>query len=93
MRLKKATLQRLATNLVTSLISKQLLQPKVDTHQLIEAVATILIQNMEEERAIEDETRKLMERYRSQIDQGHADPQRLYMMIKKQVAKEKKFIL
>jgi Holliday junction DNA helicase RuvB len=47
----------------------------------------------EEEATIEEEVRKLMDQYRRQIGSGEIDPQRVYEMIKKQGAKEKKFIL
>ncbi len=43
--------------------------------------------------AIEEEVKRLMEQYRDQIASGSIDPQKAYMMIKKQVAKDKKFIL
>ncbi|OGQ31451.1 MAG: hypothetical protein A3B79_06575 [Deltaproteobacteria bacterium RIFCSPHIGHO2_02_FULL_50_15] len=93
MRLKKSDIERLATHLVTSLITRQLIQPKLETRKLTEILSDVLTKNMEAEQAVEDETRRLMEQYRTQINAGQADSQRLYMMIKRQVAKDKKFIL
>src|SRR3989338_7344501 len=91
--LKKSDIERLATHLVTSLITRQLIQPKLETRKLTEILSDVLTKNMEAEQAVEDETRRLMEQYRTQINAGQADSQRLYMMIKRQVAKDKKFIL
>lgn len=57
------------------------------------AIEGVILRNMEEEVAIEDEVKKIMEQYRAQIASGAVDPQKIYMMIKKQVAKDRKFIL
>ena len=93
MRLKKDTINRLATNIVTSLITKQLFKPQTDTNALISVVEGVFVKNMEDERTVEDETSQLMEQYKDQINTGNADSQRLYMMIKKEVAKKRKFVL
>ena len=92
MRLKKSAINRLATNIVTSLVTKQLLQTKVETNKLIEVAEGILVKNMEDEQAIEDEAHRLMEQYKGQMT-GSMDPQKMYTMMKKEVAKKKKFIL
>jgi len=58
-----------------------------------ERIEAIIVKNLQEEAAIEDEVKRLMEQYRSQIASGAIDAQKAYMMIKKQVAKDRKFIL
>jgi hypothetical protein len=93
MRLKKGMIPQLATKVVTSLITKQLLQPKTETNALIELVSGVFLKNVEDEAKIEDETHKLMEQYQDQMNQDNADTQRMYMMIKKEVAKKRKFTL
>ena len=59
----------------------------------VRALAIYIHKNLDEETAIEEGVKKLMEQYRSQIASGSVDPQKAYMMIKKQVAKERKFVL
>jgi hypothetical protein len=58
-----------------------------------ERIDAVITKNLQEEVAIEDETKRLMEQYRAQIASGAIDAQKAYMMIKKQVAKDRKFIL
>ncbi len=60
---------------------------------IAEKIAGAIHQNLDQEQKIEDEVKKIMEQYKSQIASGAIDPQKVYMMIKKQVAKERKFVL
>lgn len=55
-------------------------------------IENLLTKNMEEERAIEDEAHKLLDRNRKAMG-GDVDEQKAFFLIKKQLAKQKNFIL
>jgi hypothetical protein len=92
MHLKKEEIERLARQ-VTDNIKKCGVLFKVPEVKIFEKVEAVIQKNIEDEFRIEDEVKRLMEQYRAQIASGSVDSQRIYSMIKKQVAKDKKFIL
>jgi hypothetical protein len=85
-------MQRIATEIFRALQEEQ-----VDLHRTPEEiegeVIRILVQNMEEERKINAACDKIMDQYAREIDRGNADPHKLFLMIKKKVAKERGFVL
>ncbi len=78
-------------------ISKTLVEEQVELHrshsEIEGAIATVLSANMDEERRINAECDKVMDQYAREIDRGAADPHKLFLMIKKKIAKEKGFVL
>jgi hypothetical protein len=93
MKLKREEVRKIAELVMKNLGAHSLIETKSPHEKLVERIETVIFKNLEEEAAIEEEVKKLMEQYRSQIASGSIDPQKAYMMIKKQVAKERKFIL
>lgn len=68
----------------------ELLRPLGD----IEKEINVLIsRNMDEERQLNSECDKLMDQYAREIDRGSVDPHKMFLMIKKKLAKEKRFVL
>ncbi len=93
MKLKKEEVRRIAELVQARLKETHLLATSTPEDRILERIEVIILKNLEEEVAIEDEVKKLMEQYRTQIASGAIDSQKAYMMIKKQVAKDRKFIL
>lgn len=93
MKLKREEIAKLAGLILTHLKSKSLIKPRVPEEEIRARIEAVILKNLDEEVAIEEEVKRLMEQYRDQIASGSIDPQKAYMMIKKQVAKDKKFIL
>lgn len=93
MRLKKEEIAALAQLILKNLKGKGLVQPRVTEGAITSRIESVIFTNLEEEAAIEEEVKKIMEQHRSRIASGSVDPQKAYMMIKKQVAKDRKFIL
>lgn len=93
MKLKTDEIRRIATLILKNLQERSLIVPRVGEDQIVARIETVFAKNLQEEAAIEEEVKKIMEQYRSQIASGSIDPQKAYMMIKKQVAKERKFVL
>ena len=93
MGLKKEDLGRLAQVVVKNLKERTQATFRLPEPEVCSKIEAVLLKNLAEEAAIEEEVRRIMEQYKSQIASGTIDPQKAYMMIKKQVAKERKFIL
>lgn len=93
MKLKREEIAKIAALIQGRLKEAHLVTTSAPDERIRERIESVISKNLEEEAAIEDEVRKLMEQYRSQIASGAIDSQKAYMMIKKQVAKERKFIL
>lgn len=93
MRWKREEVAKLATLIFKGLTEKKVAVVRGTSEEVISRIAATISHNLEEEESIEEEVKKIMERYRAQIASGSVDPQKAYMMIKKQVAKDRKFIL
>jgi hypothetical protein len=93
MKLTDDQIQRLAERSVRRLKDDALIEPKVPQPQIVLAIEAAIQNHRENGRAVENETRNLMQQYAAQIDAGQVDPQRMYSMIRKQVAEKLKFEL
>ena len=93
MKLKREEVQRLSQTLFQHLRDKHLITALESEARILEKINAVIQKNIDEELAIEDQARKLIDQYRGQIASGAIDPQKAFTMIKKQVAKERKFIL
>ena len=92
MLLKKEQVQPLARQIGEAL-KKSGCTLKISEARFFEKIENVISKNLQDEMDVENQVRKLMEQYQRQIGTGEIDPQRMYQMMKKQVAKEKKFIL
>lgn len=92
MRLKKEQIAQIAHQVGENL-KKAGCRLKTDEGAFFGKIEAIIQKNIQDELVIEDEVKKLMDQYRQQIASGAVDPQKAYQMIKKQVAKEKNFVL
>ena len=93
MKLKKEEITKISRLIVMHLTTAKLLELKIGEDKVVSRIEGIIGKNMDEEAAIEEQVKKLMDQYSDQIASGAIDPQKAYMMIKKQVAKERKFVL
>ena len=91
--MKSEEVSRLSGTILNNLKTKSLIESKGTDAQLSAAIESAILKNLQAEEATEQEVKKIMEQYKTQIGSGAVDPQKLYMMIKKQVAKDRKFIL
>jgi hypothetical protein len=93
MRLKKERVALLARTLVERLIEQHLIRVTGAPAGLVASVDRIITDELLLEDRVDAEVRKILETYRSQIDQGQVDERRMFLMIKKQLAKERGIIL
>lgn len=96
MKLKRGEIRKIAELTLKNLKGHSLINTKAADEKICERIELVILKNLDEEAAIEEEVKKIMEQYRTQIafsKDGEIDPQKAYMMIKKQVAKDRKFVL
>ena len=68
----------------------EFLQPR---DRVLDEIVAALTENMEEERRIDAECRRLLQSYAPEIERGRADPRKIYRMIKEKLAAERGFVL
>ena len=93
MRLKKEQIQKLAHRVTQALSQSPDVKFKVSADQIDLGIQEIIFKNMNDEELIDAQVKKLMGQYESQIASGQLDRQKVFQMIKKQIVKEKNFIL
>lgn len=93
MRLKKEQIDKIVHLVVKVLQTKKLAAFKVSEEKIFSKISEIIVKNLQEEDKIDDQVRKLMEQYQTQIASGQLDRQKVFQMIKKQLVKEKNFVL
>lgn len=93
MRLKKERISALAETLVDRLTGQQIIRTEASKGDIAAGVEQIITDELSVEDRLDDDVRKLLDQYQAQINKGQADERTLFLMIKKQLAKEKGVIL
>ncbi len=93
MHLKREQITTIAEHITRNLRDKGVAVFKVGEDKIRAKIEAIIAKDQDAEAAIETEVKRVMEQYKTQIATGQVDAQKIFMMIKKQVAKERKFIL
>lgn len=93
MRLKKGHIERIAQLIFQGLQKKDLISLKVTNQKIISKIIDVITRDMQAEDRLDQDTRKMMDQYRTQIESGQVDERKIFLMIKKQLAKERKMIL
>ena len=92
MQLKFSQLEPLARHIVKSLKDKKLALFSQSDEILAGLIGTIFKNNFEQEQKLNDEAQKLLDLNKKKIGQN-IDEEKAFSMIKKQLAKEKNFVL
>lgn len=92
MRLKLTQVEALAKHIFKQLESQKLASFQKTPEETIALVVSVFDKNMEEEEKLNEAARKLLEQNKKKIGLN-IDEERAFLMIKKQLAKEKGFVL
>ena len=93
MKLKETQIKRLAQHVFQKLTEKKLLTLRSTEAKIQESIINVITKNMHEEARIEEQARNMLDQHMKKLPPGEFDSQRAFLMIKKQLAKEKKFVL
>lgn len=93
MRLKKEHIDRISSLILKNLQSKKLITPRVPEPKILAKIVETITADMHAEDKLDNDARKMMDTYRQQILSGSLDERKVFQMIKKQLAKERKMIL
>lgn len=93
MRLKKERIAALAQILVDHLTEQHLIRPEAPKADLVSSLEQIITDELLIEDRLDAEVRQILDTYKAQIDQGQVDERKMFLMIKKQLAKERGMIL
>ena len=93
MKLKQEQIAKLTRIIYNHLTQQNLIKIRSSEKDVLEIIEGILLADARIEDEIEREAKKTMEKFRSQIESGEIDYQKMYAMVKKQLIKDKKFII
>ncbi len=93
MRLKEEQITSLARRLVQRLAAGEFTDLKAGETKVVAAATEIIQHFAATSHAIDEEVKEVMAQYSNQMESGQIDTQRMYGMIKKQVAKKNQFEL
>jgi len=83
----------LAPSLVDKLIAGGMIEPVGDRKALAVSLERVITDELSVEDRINVEAKELMRKYEAEIAKGHMDEHQVFLMIKKQLVKEKGAIL
>ncbi len=93
MRLKKEQIHKISEIILKDLKTHQLARFKISEEKIYSKISEIITLDLQNEDRLDDEVRKLMERFQQQIASGQMDRQKVFQMIKKQLIKERNLVI
>ena len=93
MKLSKERVTVLAVSLVDKLIAGGMVEPVGERKSLAASLERVILDELSVEDRINAEAKELLRKYEAEIAKGHMDEHQVFLMIKKQLVKEKGVIL
>lgn len=95
MRLKEEQIQRLAEKVYNDLSTDGLISPRRERGSVVEGIARAIIQDLNQEQALERDAERLLNETIAGLGRGAAeiDRRKMLKMIKEKLAKERKIVL
>ena len=93
MKLSKERVASLAASLADKLIAGGMIEPIGDRKALAGSLERVITDELGVEGRINAEAKELMRKYEAEIAKGHMNEHEVFLMIKKQLVKEKGVIL
>jgi len=93
MRLTKERVHQIADDLAERLISGEMLSTDLSKSQVATKIEQIITDELMIEDHLNNEVRELLKTYESQIEKGQVDYHQMFLMVKRQLAKERGIIL
>ncbi len=93
MKLTKQEVADISQRILERLISENAIEIRGRREDVLKKIMESFTEELMVEDRLNEEVRKIMERYRREIESGKVDGQKLFEMIKKQLVKERGLIL
>lgn len=93
MKLSKQRIAHLTESLAQRLTQQKLVALSGSHQALVETLGHAITEELSVEDKLNDEVRTLMKKYEAEIEKGQVDYQKMFLMVKKQLAKERGVIL
>ena len=93
MRLKRDHITTIARTLVEQLTSHKAIQLNIPKADLVASVERAMTEELSLEDRLDADVRKILEKYEREIEKGEVDERQMFLMIKKQLAKDRGLIL
>ncbi len=91
--MRREAIPRVSQLVLKHLRENDLVTASLTDQAVLSVIEQVIAQNLKDEAAIEDQAKKLMDQHRSQMMSGTIDPHKAYLLVKSQIAKERKFVL
>ncbi|MCI0526206.1 MAG: DUF507 family protein [Nitrospira sp.] len=93
MKLSKERVRIIARDLVKGLTDHHFIALDMHESELASKISQIITEDLMVEERLEAEVRQILKSYESEIQRGNADFHKMFLMIKKKLAKERGIIL
>lgn len=93
MKLSKQRIAHLTESLAQRLTQQKLVALSGSHQALVETLGHAITEELSVEDKLNDEVRTLMKKYEAEIEKGQVDYQKMFLMVKKQLTKERGVIL
>jgi len=85
--------QKLCAKVLDTLKDKRMVTLKAPEDKVLQRLAKAMLDDLNKEAALNNEVRKMLEKFRPQIDRGEVDEHKMFQMIKKQLVKDRGIVL
>ncbi len=93
MRVPKTWVPILTRRIVDSLISREMIQPKIPVEKLLSEAEAIITEELMVEDRLNDEVKDLLRRHESDIERGRMDYRKLFELTKQKLVRERNLVL
>ena len=93
MKLSRERVAHMAESLAQRLTQERLVQLTGSHKALVDTLDHAITEELAVEDKLNADVRLLMKKYEAEIEKGHVDYQKMFLMVKKQLAKERGIIL
>lgn len=93
MKLSKERIAHIAESLAQRLMQQKMVALAGSHQALVETLGHAITEELSVEDKLNVEVRTLMKKYEAEIEKGQVDYQKMFLMVKKQLAKERGVIL
>lgn len=93
MKLSKDRVTLMARAIVKGLLNRQCITSDTPESQLVEKVIGVISEELMKEARLDAEVRELLKAHVSEIQKGDADYHKMFLMVKRKLAKERGIIL